>query len=78
MRFARLIVQSGVDAFPAAEKGLNELPLTRSWGKTTVTLGTGRRRRSDYRLERERAVHLPQAGVGRRLPVVRSSSSPAS
>ena len=38
MRFARLIVQSGIDAFPAAEKGLNELPLTRSWGKTTVTL----------------------------------------
>jgi aldehyde dehydrogenase (NAD+) len=38
VRFARLIVQSGIDAFPAAEKGLNELPLTRSWGKTTVTL----------------------------------------
>jgi len=38
VRFARLIVQSGVDAFPAAEKGLDELPLTRSWGKTTVTL----------------------------------------
>ena len=31
-------MQSGVDAFPAAENGLNELPLTRSWGKTTVTL----------------------------------------
>jgi aldehyde dehydrogenase (NAD+) len=38
VRFARLIVESGVDAFPAAEKGLEELPLTRSWGKTTVTL----------------------------------------
>jgi aldehyde dehydrogenase (NAD+) len=38
VRFARLIVQSGIDAFPAAEKGLGELPLTRSWGKTTVTL----------------------------------------
>ena len=38
VRFARLIVQSGIDAFPAAEKGLNELPLTRIWGKTTVTL----------------------------------------
>jgi aldehyde dehydrogenase (NAD+) len=37
-RFARLIVQSGVNAFPAAEKGLDELPLTRSWSKTTVTL----------------------------------------
>jgi aldehyde dehydrogenase (NAD+) len=38
VRFARLIVQSGIDAFPAAEKGLDELSLTRSWGKTTVTL----------------------------------------
>src|SRR6202171_5737128 len=38
VRFARLIVQSGIDAFPAAEKGLDELRLTRSWGKTTVTL----------------------------------------
>jgi aldehyde dehydrogenase (NAD+) len=37
-RFARVIVQLGIDAFPAAEKGLDELPLTRSWGKTTVTL----------------------------------------
>jgi aldehyde dehydrogenase (NAD+) len=38
VRFARVIVQSGIDAFPAAVKGLDELPLTRSWGKTTVTL----------------------------------------
>ena len=38
VQFARLIVESGVNAFLAAEKGLQELPLTRSWGKTTVTL----------------------------------------
>jgi aldehyde dehydrogenase (NAD+) len=38
VRFAKVIMQSGIDAFPAAEKGLNDLPLTRSWGKTTVTL----------------------------------------
>jgi aldehyde dehydrogenase (NAD+) len=38
IRFARLIVQSGVDAFPAAEKALQEMPWTRSWDKTTVTL----------------------------------------
>ena len=37
-RFARLIVDSGVNAFAAAEKGLQELPLRESWGKTTVTL----------------------------------------
>jgi aldehyde dehydrogenase (NAD+) len=38
VQFAGLIVQSGVNAFLAAEKALQELPLTRSWGKTTVTL----------------------------------------
>jgi aldehyde dehydrogenase (NAD+) len=37
-RFARLIVDSGVNAFAAAEKGLQELPLKQTWGKTTVTL----------------------------------------
>jgi aldehyde dehydrogenase (NAD+) len=37
-QFARLIVESGVNAFAASEKGLQELPLTQSWGKTTVTL----------------------------------------
>src|ERR1700719_2096977 len=37
-RFARLIVESGVTAFAAAEKGLQELPLRQSWGQTTVTL----------------------------------------
>ena len=37
-RFARLIVESGVTAFEAAEKGLQELPLRQCWGKTTVTL----------------------------------------
>ena len=37
-RFARLIVESGVNAFAAAEKGLQELPLKHSWGKTTVTM----------------------------------------
>ena len=38
VQFARLIVESGVNAFPAAEKGLEELALTQSRGKTTVTL----------------------------------------
>src|SRR6202040_1033307 len=38
VRFAGLIVQSGVSAFLAAEQALQELPLTRNWGKTTVTL----------------------------------------
>jgi aldehyde dehydrogenase (NAD+) len=38
VRFAGPIVQSGVDAFLAADKALEEMPLTRSWGKTTVTL----------------------------------------
>ena len=38
VQFAGRIVQTGVDAFLAAERALQELPLTRSWGKTTVTL----------------------------------------
>jgi aldehyde dehydrogenase (NAD+) len=38
VQFAGLIVQTGVNAFAAAEQALHELPLTRSWGKTTVTL----------------------------------------
>src|ERR1700751_4598334 len=38
VQFAGPIVQSGASAFLAAEKALLELPLTRSWGKTTVTL----------------------------------------
>jgi aldehyde dehydrogenase (NAD+) len=37
-RFAGLIVESGVNALLAAEQALAEMPLTRSWGKTTVTL----------------------------------------
>ncbi len=38
VQFAGLIVQSGITAFLAAEKALEEMPLTRSWDKTTVTL----------------------------------------
>jgi aldehyde dehydrogenase (NAD+) len=38
VQFAAPIVQSGANAFLAAEKALQELSLTRSWGKTTVTL----------------------------------------
>src|SRR6266404_1416593 len=38
VQFAGLIVQSGINAFLASEKALQELPMTRSWGKTTVTL----------------------------------------
>src|SRR4029077_19513432 len=34
VQFAGPLVQTGVDAFLAAERALQELPLTRSWGKT--------------------------------------------
>ena len=37
-RFARLLVESGVNAFAAAQKALQELPLSESWGRTTVTM----------------------------------------
>jgi aldehyde dehydrogenase (NAD+) len=38
VQFAEPILQAGANAFLAAEKALQELPLTRSRGKTTVTL----------------------------------------
>jgi aldehyde dehydrogenase (NAD+) len=38
VQFAGPIVQAGADVFLSAEKALKELPLTRSWGKTTVTM----------------------------------------
>src|SRR5712671_3341090 len=38
VQFAGPIVQSGVNAFLAAEKALQEMEWTRSWDKTTVTL----------------------------------------
>jgi aldehyde dehydrogenase (NAD+) len=38
VQFAGPIVQAGASAFLAAEKALQELPLVRSWGNTTVTL----------------------------------------
>jgi aldehyde dehydrogenase (NAD+) len=38
VQFAKVIVESGANAFSATEKALQELPLTQGWGKTTVTL----------------------------------------
>jgi len=38
VRFARILVESGANAFASAEKALQELPLRQSWDKTTVTL----------------------------------------
>jgi len=38
VQFAGPIVQTGADAFLAAERALKALPLTKTWGKTTVTL----------------------------------------
>src|SRR6478752_7597391 len=38
VRFAGIIVETGINAFLAAEKALQEMPWTRSWDKTTVTL----------------------------------------
>jgi aldehyde dehydrogenase (NAD+) len=37
-QFARLIVESGVNAFAAAEKALQKMPSKESWGTTTVTM----------------------------------------
>src|SRR5712692_927058 len=37
-QFSGLIVKSGVNAFAAAEQALDEIPWTRHWDKTTVTM----------------------------------------
>jgi aldehyde dehydrogenase (NAD+) len=38
VQFAGLIVRSGINAFQAAEKALQEIPWKRAWNKTTVTM----------------------------------------
>jgi aldehyde dehydrogenase (NAD+) len=38
VQFAGPIVQAGAEVFLSAEKALRALPLTQSWGKTTVTM----------------------------------------
>jgi aldehyde dehydrogenase (NAD+) len=38
VQFAGLIVQTGINAFSAAEQALPEIPWTRRWDKTTVTM----------------------------------------
>src|SRR5580658_7590674 len=38
VQFAGPIVRAGAEVFLAAEKALEQLPLTRSWGKTTVSM----------------------------------------
>src|SRR5579862_8443529 len=48
--FSRLIVESGVNAFAAAEKALQELPLRESW-QDDGHHGAGRRGGSDHCLE---------------------------
>jgi aldehyde dehydrogenase (NAD+) len=35
--FSRILMEGAANAFLSAEKALQELPLTRTWGKTTVT-----------------------------------------
>jgi aldehyde dehydrogenase (NAD+) len=37
-QFTETIVKTGIEAFNAADKALQEVPFTRGWGKTTVTL----------------------------------------
>ena len=37
-RFSRMMVETGANAFKVAEEALREMPWTRTWGGTTVTL----------------------------------------
>ncbi len=66
VQFAAPIVQAGANAFLAAEKALQELPLTRKLGQDDGYLRAGRRCGSDHALECERAVPLRQACLGSR------------
>ena len=75
-RFARLIVESGVNAFGAAESALQQLP-SRESGARPQSPGAGWRRRSDYSRKRERAVHFASSWHRPWRLVGRSSSSRA-
>ncbi len=69
-QFSRLIVESGVNAFAAAEKALDEIPWKRQWGKTTVTMepvGVA----GMITAWNANAVHLPQAGIRSRRGLYR-------
>jgi aldehyde dehydrogenase (NAD+) len=37
-QFAKVLVEGGINAFSASAKALEQLPLTETWGKTSVTL----------------------------------------
>jgi aldehyde dehydrogenase (NAD+) len=66
--FCRLIIEAGANVFQSAEKALQELRLTKGWGKTSY-LRAGRRCRLDYPLECELVFPVCQAcfRAGRRL-----------
>jgi aldehyde dehydrogenase (NAD+) len=80
VQFSRLIVESGIGAFAAAEKALQEMEWTRSWDKTTVTLepvgvaglitawnqaGIGRRRGMYSRRQAQRIKRDTNSGADR-------------
>ena len=70
-------MEAAANAFLAAEKALQELPLTRSWGKTTVTLepvGVA----GLITPWNANALFLSASSPRPSPPVVRSSSSPVS
>ena len=66
VQFAGLLVQSGINAFLAAEQALQELSTDTQLGQDDCHPGAGWRRGSDHRVERERAIHLFKARLGRR------------
>src|SRR5262249_31873329 len=60
VQFAKPIVESAANAFLAAEKALQELPMMQIWGKNDGHPGTGGRGRPHHGLECECPVHLPK------------------
>jgi acyl-CoA reductase-like NAD-dependent aldehyde dehydrogenase len=65
VQFAGPILQSGVNAFRVGRKGASGDAVDPQLGQDDGDLGVGRSGRPDYRVECERAVHLPKAGLGR-------------
>ena len=59
--FSRILMEGAANVFLSAEKALQELPLTRSWGKTTVTLELSLRVQS--RLEVTQATVKPSCCI---------------
>ncbi len=66
VQFVKPLVESGAAAFLASQKAVHRDTVDTKLGQDDGYSGTSGRGGPNYRLERECAVHLPQACIGRR------------